>query len=250
MRCLKFGLEGLYFTSFRKPTSTSLIMSYTVPPYTTIRGLIANALGIERDNYLLQDEIKIGVKPISFLNRSIELAKILKLISRELKFECRVCHSKWTAKANPSKCSQCNSLDFFEIPNYKKKFSSGPMFKEFLIFPYYDIYIAGEDRKIDRIYDAFLQPARPLYVGTSDDFVDIEVSEPMEIKEVHTKKISGVAEGTHENCLIEKVPYKFIKDRKDFSLQYKIVSIPQSGIINLKETVSCWQFEGENIWLA
>ena len=59
MRCLKFGLEGLYFTSFRKPTSTSLIMSYTVPPYTTIRGLIANALGIERDNYLLQDEIKI-----------------------------------------------------------------------------------------------------------------------------------------------------------------------------------------------
>ena len=214
----KFKLEGLYFTTFRKPTSTSLIMSYSIPPYTTVRGLIANALGLERDNLSVQDWVKIGIKPLKFSNRSKEMAKMLKL------------------------------KGIGEI--HQRVFPSSPMFKEFLVLPSYDIFVAGDDDKVEGIYNALLQPARPLYIGASDDLVDIEPSKPVGIKKSTAKEISGVIEGIHEDCYIEKVPYKFSKKGKNFSLEYKTVSIPQNGIITLKEEVGCWQFGGVNIWLA
>jgi CRISPR-associated protein Cas5h len=215
----KFRLEGLYFTTFRKPTSTSLIASYSIPPYTTIRGLISNALGLKRDDLSVQDWIKIGIKPIKFLNKSTEMAKILKL--------------KGTGAT------------------YKRVFPSSPMFKEFLISPSYDIYVAGDDKRIKQIHDAMLCPNRPLYIGTSDDLVDIQPSKPVEPKEVKTKEVYGIIGGIHEKCFIEKVPYKFIKKGKDFSLEYKTVSVPKNGIaILLKEETECWRFEGENIWLT
>ncbi len=214
---LKFRLEGLYFTTFRKPTSTSLIMSYSIPPYTTIRGLIANALGLKRDDYSVQDWVKIGIKPLSFSNRSGEMAKMLKL--------------KGTGET------------------HQKIFPSSPMFKEFLVSPSYEIYISGEDDKVNFIYNALLQPARPLYIGASDDLTDIELSKPVEIEEVNAKQISGVIEGVHENCLVENIPYKFVKKGKDYSLEYTTASIPQSDTLSLREEVKCWRFDGDNVWL-
>lgn len=214
---LKFKLEGLYFTTFRKPTSTSLIMSYSIPPYTTIRGLIANALGLKRDDYSVQDWVKIGIKPLNFSDRSREMAKMLKL--------------KGTGET------------------HQKIFPSSPMFKEFLVSPSYEIYISGEDDKINLIYSALLQPARPLYIGASDDLADIELSKSVEIEEVNAKQISGVIEGVHENCLVENIPYKFVKKGKDYSLEYMTVSIPQNDTLGLREEVKCWRFDGNNVWL-
>lgn len=245
----KFRLEGLYFTTFRKSTSTSLILSYSIPPYTTIRGLIANALGMKRDDYSIQDWIKIGIKPLNFSNRSRELAKILKLISRELKFRCKLCQNEWVSTTTPSKCPQCGSSEFSEISNFKRVFSSAPMFKELLFSPAYEIFIAGENDKIECIYDALLQPNRPLYIGASDDLVDIELSNPMEIEEVNSKDISGILEGIYEKCLVEKIPYKFIKKGKEFSLEYKTVSIPQDSSIGLNEEIAGWRFNSDKICL-
>lgn len=193
-------------------------MCYPIPPYTTIRGLIANALGLKRDDYSVQEWIRIGIKPIIFSNRSREMAKMLKL--KEDK--------RWR---RPS------------------QYVSSPMFKEFLVSPSYEIYIAGDGDKINHIYNALLQPERPLYIGASDELADIEPSKPVELKEVSTKEISGVIEGVHGKCFVESIPYKFVKKGKDFSLEYKTVSIPQNGIIAVKEEVRCWRFDGENVWL-
>jgi CRISPR-associated protein Cas5h len=245
----KFRLEGLYFATFRKSTSTSLILSYSIPPYTTIRGLIANALGMKRDDYTIQDWVKIGIKPLNFSNRSRELAKILKLISRELKYRCKLCQKEWVSTTTPSKCPQCDSSEFSEISNFKRVFPSAPMFKEFLISPTYDIYIAGENDKINCIHNALLQPDRPLYIGASDDLVDIELSNPIEVEEVNSKDISGILEGIYENCLVEKIPYKFIKKGKDFSLEYKTVSIPQDSSIGFNDEIKCFRFNNDKICL-
>lgn len=214
----KFRLDGVYFTTFRKPTSTSLILSYSIPPYTTIRGLLASALGMKRDDYSLQDWFKIGIKPLSFSNRSREMAKLLKL--------------KGTGET------------------YARVFPSSPMFKEFLVSPTYEIYIAGEEERINRIYNALLHPARPLYIGSSDDLADIELSKPTRVEEISTKETVGVVEGIHEKCFVENIPYKFIKKDKDFSLESKTVSIPQKNIITTKKEIECWNFNGENIWLV
>jgi len=214
---LKFRLEGLYFTTFRRPASTSLITSYSIPPYTTIRGIIANALGLKRDDLSVQDWVKIGINPLSFSDKSQEMAKILKLTG--------------------------------EGVGYQRTFPSSPMFREFLVFPAYDIYLVGDEEKISTIHKALVYPARPLYIGTSDDLADVSVSNPVEVEETSANEVSGVVEGIHEKCFVEKVPYKFTKNGKRFSLDYKTLSIPQTGVVKLNKKTSACQFKDEFIQL-
>lgn len=211
----KFRIETLYFTTFRKATSTSLISSYSIPPFTTIRGLISNALGLKRDDLRIQNWIKIGIKPLNNINRSTEIVKVLKL--------------KGTGK------------------KYQKTFPSSPIFKEFLVNPIYDIYIAGEQEKIDAIYNSLKNPKRPLYIGGSDELVDITIFEPTTINKITSNKISCVMEGINENCVIEKIPYKFILNGKTFSLEYKTVSIPKEEKISAETDV--FDFSGEGVIL-
>lgn len=215
---LKVRLEGLYFTTFRNPTTTSLIMSYSIPPYTTIRGLISNALGFRRDELSIQEWIKIGIRPLSLSNKSTEMAKILKL--------------KGTGET------------------YQKTFPSSPIFREFLVSPVYEIYLVGEDDKICRIYDAMLMPARPLYIGTSDDLLDVGLSDPARINEAKTRDIVGIIEGIHEDCFVEKIPYRFLRKGKGFSLEYKTVSIPRNDVTHLGEEIAAWRFDGRNVWVT
>lgn len=210
----KFRIEALYFTTFRKPTTTSLISSYSIPPFTTIRGIISNALGLKRDDLRVQDWIKIGLKVQNNINRATEMAKVLKL--------------KGTGKT------------------YQKTFPSSPMFKEFLVNPIYDIYIGGELEKIEDIYDSLKNPKRPLYIGGSDEFIDTMIFEPTKIEKTSSNKISCIMNGIHENCVIERIPYKFIQPGKNFSLEYTTISIPK-GEIN--EEMDVFNFNGEEVIL-
>ena len=215
---LEFKLDALYFASFRRPASTSLLLTYITPPYTTVRGLLSNALGLKRDDYSIQDWIKIGVGFPKCSGKSREMAKILKL--------------KGTGGT------------------FSKSFPSSPIFREFLITPTYKIWVAGEKDKVTCIYDALQQPKRPLYLGSSDDLVDIEISKPEEICAIKTKQVTGIIGGIHENCRVENVPYKFVKMGNDFLLEYKTVSIPTTVTTNLHTEIDCWKFDSGNVWLS
>ncbi|HDN73462.1 MAG TPA: CRISPR-associated protein Cas5 [Archaeoglobus sp.] len=213
---LKFRVDCPYFTTFREPTSTSLILTYLIPPYTTIRGMISNALGLPRDDLRVQEWFKIGIRSLNF-EKCREMAKILKL--------------KGTGK------------------NYQRTFPSSPMFREFLVEPSYEIFLVGDNERIKEVYSALLDPKRPLYLGGSDDLVDIEVFEPIEVREVEVNEVRSVVEGVYEGCVVQKVPYKFVRVRRTFSIEYKIVSIPVNTPI--KGTFRSISFgEGENVWVT
>jgi len=212
---LKFRLECPYFASFRHPTSTSLILTYSIPPYTTIRGLVSNALGLPRDDLRVQDWFKIGTKLICY-EKSREMAKILKL--------------KGTGKS------------------YQRTFPSSPMFREFLVQPVYDIYLAGDEEKINQVYQALKNPERPLYLGTSDDLVDVEVFDPVEVEEDETNEMACVVSGVYDGCRVEKIPYKFIMSGKRVDVEYKMVSIPVGKPI--KGNFRGYRFgDGEVVWV-
>ncbi len=212
---LKFKVDCPYFTTFREPTSTSLILSYVIPPYTTIRGMISNALGLPRDDLRIQDWFKIGIKPLGF-EKCREMAKVLKL--------------KGTGK------------------KYERTFPSSPMFREFLVEPSYEIFLIGDGVKIKEVYSALLNPRRPLYLGGSDDLVDIEVFEPVEVEEVEVEEVRSVVEGVYEDCIVEKVPYKFVKVGRTFGVEYKVVSIPiKYPIKGIFKSINFG--EGENVWV-
>jgi len=213
---LKFKIDCLYFNTFRKPISTSLILTYFIPPYTTIRGMISNALGLPRDDLRVQEWFKIGIKPLNF-EKCREMAKILKL--------------KGTGKY------------------YQRTFPSSPMFREFLVESSYKIFLVGNDERIKEAYSALLNPKRPLYLGGSDDLVDIEVFEPVEVEETETDEVCSIVEGVYEGCIVERVPYKFMRVGRTFSVEYKTVSIPVKTPI--KGTFRSVSFgEGENVWVT
>ncbi len=107
------------------------------------------------------------------------------------------------------------------------------MFREFLVEPSYEIYLVGEEDKIRKVHSALLNPVRPLYLGGSDDLVDLEVHEPVEVEEAEANELWCVAEGIHEGCLVQKVPYKFVKAGKSFDVVYKTVSVPYSSPVKV-----------------
>ena len=190
----KFTMESLYFVSFRKANATSFLSTYYIPPFTTIRGLLSNALGLKRDDFLIQDWIKIGIKSSSF-DKSTELSKFLKL--------------KGGKREN-------------------NRFNSSPIFRDFLINPVYEIYVGGDNDKITILNNALKNPQRDLYLGSSDDMVDITVFDPIEIYKEKKVPVS-IVEGIYENSIVEKVPYKFHKKGNKYELEQKIISIPKDG---------------------
>lgn len=216
---LRFTVEGLYFTTFRKPVTTALIVSYSIPPFTTIRGLLSNALGLRRDDLRLQEWIRIGMRVVGNAEKSSEMAKILKLNK--------------------------------QVNVFTRHFSSSPMFREFLVQPVYEIFLGGEEEKIREICSALKNPARPLYIGTSDDLVDIgENLTPMDIEPIFSREITGILEGIHENAFVEKIPYKFHMEKKRVSIEYKVVSIPENGVVRPREPVKAYRFGDEVVWLG
>jgi len=213
---LKFRIDCPYFTTFREPTSTSLILTYLIPPYTTIRGMISNALGLPRDDLRVQEWFKIGIKPLNF-EKCREMAKILKL--------------KGTGK------------------KYQRTFPSSPMFREFLVEPSYEIFLVGDDERIKEVYSALLNPKRPLYLGGSDDLVDIEVFKPVEVEKTEADEVWSVVEGVYEGCIVQRLPYKFVRVGRTFSVEYKTVSIPVNTPI--KGAFRSISFgKGENVWVT
>lgn len=218
MQGLKFRVDCPYFAAFRVPTTTSVILTYSIPPYTTIRGMISNALGLRRDDLQIQDWFKIGIKPLNF-EKGREMAKLLKL--------------KGTGK------------------NLQRTFPSSPMFREFLVEPSYEIFLAGEEDKIQNVRQALSNPERPLYLGSSDDHVEVKVSETVEVREDESDEISSVVEGIYGDCIVEKVPYRFLKSGKTYSVEYKVVSIPIKEPINLVNTRNAFNFGGRQIvWMC
>lgn len=217
MKGLIFEIEAPYFFCFRKPATTSVILTYQIPPFTTIRGFLANCLGLGQFpkyvEYLsLQEGIKIGIQKLVVRGFSRELSKILKLKKTE--------------------------------EGFKRVFPSSPMFKDFLIGPRYRIYIIGEDN-IENLFERLKDPERPLYLGQSDDMVDVTNVRMMDIEKIKSKVIHSIVEGVHESCEIVKLPYKFSIDGK--SLKELTISIPNKYPLVLDKEIECYRFNEENI---
>ena len=219
MKGLSFEVEGLYFVCFRKPTSTSTILTYPLPPFTTIRGFLANALGWDQDSYyrelrgdsrnLLYD-LRIGIEVVSHGESNSELAKILKLIPR--------------------------------TTGYQRSFPSAPMHREFLVKPRYRIYLASENSVIEEIAAALTDPQRPLYLGQSDDMLDYTEPHVRDVEETESAELDSIAEGVHPDCDVLRLPRRFVPEGDGWSLEYLLVSVPKNGKLKASDAIKCLRF--------
>jgi len=81
MDILSFDIEGK-FAHFRKFHGNNTAMSYSIPPRTTIIGMLAAIMGEEKDSYYQayrNENLKVGIQVLSDLNKSFHRLNLLKI---------------------------------------------------------------------------------------------------------------------------------------------------------------------------
>jgi len=222
--------EMPYFACFRKPTSTSLMLTYPVPPFTTIIGMIANALECPRSTYFedilrLQETLWLNLRPLTPVQRpSRELAKILKLVG-----EAR-------EQRKPT------------------SFPSSPMYKYFLLRPTFRLFVASEDKDtVIEIAESLRHPKRPLYLGQSDDMVIVEVAWQGDVSTTQSDQAwalpIGAREGTHQPVELLRLPLAFASERH--AVYSPVLSLPAEFPFHLPHPEPMWSFgeRGETVHL-
>ncbi len=77
---------GGKFAHFRKYYANNTALSYTIPPRTTMMGMLAAILGRERDSYyeeLASEKIKLGVRILSPLKKTFHRLNLLSIKSSD-----------------------------------------------------------------------------------------------------------------------------------------------------------------------
>ena len=83
MKVIAFDISGK-MAHFRKYYANNTALSYTIPPRTTLMGLLAAMLGRERDSYyqdLASDRLRIGIRVLSPLKKTFHRVNYLSLKS-------------------------------------------------------------------------------------------------------------------------------------------------------------------------
>ena len=253
MNCLSFELETPYLVNFRKPFSTITVLSYSFPPYTTIRGLLANSLGLERDDYSLQDRFRVSLKPLNEPTRCQNMVLMKKLKSNLSKKESDIRKKVENNKGDPSILNEEETAIFESLKRIRS--TSAPFIKEYVAPVLCRIFVLGEEDDINDLSKALEDPARPLYIGSSDDFVVINNLELFDAKKTRSKKIDSIirldnlVEPTDKRRIVGRVPYKFAAintKKRDYSREDAIVAAPKPGTrLELNESVECYEIGGE-----
>lgn len=216
-RGLVFDLCCPYFACFRQPTSTSVILTYPVPPFTTLGGLIACALGRPRNDFTLQKKLQIGIRPLHTAPVSRELAKVQKLTG------------------GPE-------------PAAGRPRPSSPMYRYFLSQPAYRVYLLTETKLLSAISSALCAPKRPLYLGQSDDMVAVDNLKECIVAQEQTTTLFSLAPGVHGKCELLKLPLKFTDE--DTLVYSEVLSLPSEFPCTLDRAVEAHRFGDEAVWLA
>lgn len=129
-----------------------------------------------------------------------------------------------------------------------KKWIRTQINRQKLINPKYTIYIRSYDDNgeysLENILNYLKKPKRPLYLGESDDIININKAEIIEMSEEMSSKIDSVIPGVYTNSQLVKIPIKLKNDIPDEKGHNLICSIPHG---ELEQELSCLNASGENI---
>ena len=140
-------------------------------------------------------------------------------------------------------------VDYWNNPainfNYCKTWLNTQINKQRLINPYFSIYIISEDQRgefsLKNLKKSLMNPKRPLYLGESDDIVNILNISIVEINENTSSNISSILPGIYSNSELVKIPTNIkFDDTKNY---FTLCSIPKG---NLNESIECYECNGEN----
>jgi len=263
MNGLSFVLETPYVVNFRKPYSTITLLSFPFPPFTAIRGLIANAMGMgdllnNRDAYNKDlNDLQISLKPLNLPDRFFDMALMKKLKPpADAKKRREVLEKVVKNNYDLSVPSKQEKLLYQKLCLPQN--TSGPFVKEYISPVKCKIYLKSEQSLLNEILSVLMNPARPLYIGASDDFVIISECLPKDFKPDKSKFIDSVVRVDNETyplnkkLILGRVPYRFVeystKKRRDYYREDLIIAAPKPAEkVELNREIDCFMADNEYI---
>jgi CRISPR-associated Cas5-like protein len=234
--CLGLRLHVPFWCSFRDPASSNVHRTFPVPPPSTLYGLIAAALGMPQDDYSRRDGMRFAIA----IERGGDAVET---------------YSKWMkgAEASPKDNNQRLAWDAMRkrgiLAPDESIWISTPLIRQKIIQPVYAVGILCAAETAGEISRALARPFFPLYLGESDDPVDIEilgVDTPSPSMAPATGAVSGVRPGG----ILASLPTRFSSARRGtWTLERWLVTVPapKSPIASPSDAVSChghvWNFE-------
>lgn len=131
-----------------------------------------------------------------------------------------------------------------DIYNINKIWLSTQINRQRLIEPEYSIYILSENDdefSLENIMSALNNPKRSLYLGESDDVVDILNISLVDINATKSSCISSIIPGLYSNSELIKIPISLKFDTEND--YYALCSIPKGEIDTV---IDCYEYNGEN----
>ena len=217
-KILTFGVICPFWASFRQPQTVNVHVTYPFPPPPTLYGMLNAARGKpqdwSRDRSQWQLSLIVESKGI-FLET---FSKIFKSARTD------------SPKAGPL-------------------FERTILIRQKLVKVHYTIYLKASEPLIVEAQEALEAPHWPLYLGESDDVVDVikprvVESEPKDVQEVHS-----IIPGFVEGCQLVNVPSRYTETtRQQWQIDRQIYSIPPEGeAAMLTESRLAYPIEGRNI---
>ena len=225
-KILTFGLICPFWTSFRNPSTVNVHVTYPFPPPTTLYGMLNAARGMRSDWH--EDR------------EAWQFALVIK------------CPGKLVETF--SKIMQTSRSD--QNPNSLYDTNRKTVIRQKIVGAHYLVYIKSSDILLEEAQAALMDPYWSLYLGESDDVVDVDSPEIVEVDTVSVEHIHSIIPipsilpGLVEGCRLIKVPSRFIKQgESSWRVEQQLYSIPPEGEegIQLSEPKLAYPIEGRNI---
>jgi CRISPR-associated protein Cas5h len=192
---LTFKLICPFWTSFRNPGTINVHVTYPFPPLTTLYGFLNAARGMPQDWYQDRNDWQISLVVES-------KGKLVETFSKIMK----VYEDKTTGEERTQRMLEGGSKGFFDRTT---------LIRQKLLGSCYNVYLKAKPNLLEDAKHALEEPKWPLYLGESDDLVDvvspyIVTESPKPVQHIHSV-VPGIVEG----CRLVNIPVKYyqIKER-------------------------------------
>lgn len=217
-KVLTFGLICPFWTSFRNPSTVNVHVTFPFPPPTTLYGLLNAARGMRSDWH--EDR------------EAWQFALVIK------------CPGKLVETF--SKIMQTSRSD--QNPDSLYDTNRKTVIRQKIVGAHYIVYIKSSEIMLEEAKSALMDPYWSLYLGESDDVVDVDSPEIVEVDKISVEHIHSIVPGLAEGCRLVKVPYQFIKQGQSWYVEQQLYSIPsEKEGIQLNEPKLAYPIGGRNI---
>ena len=219
-KILTCGLICPFWTSFRNPSTVNVHVTYPFPPPTTLYGMLNAARGMpsdwheDREAWQFTLVIKCPGKLVETFSKIMQTSR---------------------SDQNPDSLYDTNRKT---------------VIRQKIVGAHYLIYIKSSEVMLEEAKLALMDPYWSLYLGESDDVVDVDSPEIVEVDKVSVERIHSIipGPGLAGGCRLVKVPYRFIKRGQSWRVEQKLYSIPRDNEgIHLSEPKLAYPIEGKNI---